>query len=83
LNPTPISKEDFDRLEKKIEAIAAMIPPGKWLTLKEAMQYAKVKSTDTIRRWIAEGHIYGFKRSGEWIVDRESIDDWYSSENPN
>lgn len=54
--------------------------PGRWLTLREAMEYARVKSVSTIRNWIDEGYIYAFKRSGEWIVDRESIDDWYNSE---
>ena len=53
--------------------------PGKWLTLKEAKEHAKVKATSTIMSWINEGYIYAFKRSGEWVVDRESIDDWFNS----
>ncbi len=53
--------------------------PGKWLTIKEATEYAKV-SRRKMMGWIDEGYIYGFKRTGEWIVDRESIDNWYSSE---
>ena len=60
--------------------IAAEGKPGRWLRLDEAKQYAKVKSSNTIRKWIDEGYIYGFKRSGEWIIDRDTIDDWYSSE---
>ena len=52
----------------------------RWLTLKEAMEYAKVKSSNTILKWIDEGYIYGHKRSGHWIIDRQSIDDWFLSE---
>lgn len=68
-------------IAKEVEAtISAKSNLGRWMTLREAMNYAKVKSANTIKRWIDEGFIYGFKRSGEWIVDRESIDDWYESE---
>ena len=68
-------------IAKEVEAtISAKSNLGRWMTLREAMNYAKVKSANTIKRWIDEGFIYGFKRSGEWIVDRESIDDWYNSE---
>lgn len=54
--------------------------PGKWLTLKEAMEYARVNSPNTIKDWIKAHRIYGFKRSGSWIVDRDSIDRWYESD---
>lgn len=54
--------------------------PGRWLTLREAMEYARVKSRTTMLHWINEGYVYAFKRSGDWIVDRQSIDDWYLSE---
>jgi hypothetical protein len=60
--------------------ISAQSNSSRWLSLREAMEYAKVKSVNTIKHWINEGYIYGFKRSGEWIIDRESIDDWYESE---
>ena len=52
---------------------------SRWLKVKEAAEYAKV-SRRKLMTWIDEGYIYGFKRTGEWIVDRESIDQWYSSE---
>jgi hypothetical protein len=76
------------RLEKVAEVVAAKVMEtlrtelsyGRWLTVKEAMAYAKVKSKNTMLKWINEGHIYAFKRSGEWIIDRESIDDWFNSE---
>ena len=51
----------------------------KWLTVEEAMRYFKVKSRETIIRWIKENYIYGFKRTGEWIIDRDSIERWYNS----
>jgi hypothetical protein len=59
------------------EANTTPMPIGRWLTLKEAMTYAKVKSPNTIKKWIAEGYIYANKRTGSWIIDRQSIDDWY------
>lgn len=52
---------------------------NKWLTLEEARKYAKV-SRNTLRRWIDEGLIYASKTTGEWRIDRETIDDFFSSE---
>ncbi len=80
-----IERSDIEALASKIakevgQNILASATPGRWLTLKEAMAYAKVKSEDTIRKWINEGYIYAHKRSGQWIVDRESIDDWFLSD---
>jgi len=62
------------------EGVLSRLSPGRWLTLQEAMDYAKVKCPKTFLKWIDRGHIYGFKRSGQWIIDRVSIDDWYGSE---
>ena len=59
------------------EANATPMPIGRWPTLKEAMRYSRVKSVNTIKKWITEGHIYAHKRTGSWIVDRQSIDDWF------
>jgi hypothetical protein len=58
----------------------ASATPGRWLTYTEAMLYAKVRSRDTMRKWIDNGYIYAHKRSGQWIIDRQSIDDWFLSE---
>ncbi|MBC8179181.1 MAG: helix-turn-helix domain-containing protein [Deltaproteobacteria bacterium] len=59
--------------------ISASMVPGRWLTMKEAKEYAKVRSINTIKKWVNEGLIYGRPRSGrgDWIVDRESIDRFY------
>lgn len=80
-----VTREDMEAIAalvaKDVAAnIIAKTTPGRWMTLKEAMAYAKVKSEDTIRKWINSGYIYAHKRSGQWIVDRESIDDWFSSD---
>ena len=56
------------------------VPVGRWLTMNEALGYAKVKSVKTLKMWIDKGYIYGDKRTGSWIIDRQSIDDWYSSD---
>ena len=71
--------EKMDCLIKKIDQLKSDRPVGRWLTMEEATEYAKIKSK-TICKWIKQGYIYGFKRSGNWIIDRKSIDDWYSSE---
>lgn len=63
-----------------VETLRSELSYGRWLTTKEAMAYAKVKSKTTLLKWIHDGHIYAHRRSGEWIVDRESIDDWFNSE---
>lgn len=62
-----------------IESVRLESSRPKWLTIEEAAEYAKA-SKNKIQAWIDEGYIYGFKRTGKWIVDRESIDNWYSSE---
>ena len=77
--------------KKQIELIAEIVaeklkenfqdaPVGRWLTMNEALEYAKVKSVKTLKKWINKGYIYGDKRTGSWIIDRQSIDDWYSSD---
>lgn len=57
--------------------LMADLSPGRWMKVSEAAAYSRV-SRDTIYRWIKEGYIHANKRTGEWIIDRESIDDWYS-----
>ena len=65
-----------ERLKEQFQAA----PVGRWLTMPQALEYAKLKTEKTMRMWIKKGYIYGFKRSGTWIIDRQSIDDWYSSD---
>ena len=65
--------------EKVMDNLRAEQMTQKWLTIEEAIGYAKA-SRSTLKRWIDAGYIYGFKRTGKLIVDRESIDRWYSSE---
>jgi hypothetical protein len=64
------------------DRIAASMLPGRWLTMQEAQAYAKVRSIDTIKKWVREGLIYGRPRSGrgDWIIDRNSIDRFYLEE---
>ena len=52
---------------------------GKWLSVKRACLYADV-SPNTMRRWINEGLVYASKTTGEYRVDRESIDDFMNME---
>jgi hypothetical protein len=48
--------------------------------MSQALDYARIKSKNTMLKWVKEGLVYGFKRSGTWIIDRDSIDKWYTSE---
>ena len=48
--------------------------------MQEAVEYARIKTEKTMKKWLDEGHVYGFKRSGSWIIDRQSIDDWFLSD---
>lgn len=68
-------------IAKQVESILAVKQmQSRWLTLEEAMHYAKVSSVNTIRKWIREGHIYA-KKAGQWKIDRESIDAYFRSAN--
>lgn len=65
-----------DMLAEKIMSAKHL---GRWLSIDEAMEYARVKSRSTIMVWINSGYIYAHKRTGSWIVDRDSIDKWFLS----
>ena len=41
--------------------ISASSRVGRWLTFREAMEYAKVKSPTTMRKWIDEGYVYAYR----------------------
>lgn len=53
---------------------------ARWITLAEALVYSCIKSRNTFLKLINTGKIYGTKRDGEYIVDRESIDRYYNAE---
>ena len=61
------------------EALAEAGVPPRWLTLREACQYARV-SKNTLKKLIEEGHITAKRLEGKWIIDRFSIDAFYASE---
>lgn len=66
---------------QRLERIEAVLPSvmDKWLTFREACQYAKVGET-VMRQWLNDGLIYGTKTTGQWRIDRESIDDYFNME---
>jgi hypothetical protein len=66
--------------ERVFSSMSQKMTPGRWLTMSEALNYARIRSKTTMLKWLNQGFVYGFKRSGTWIIDRESIDKWYSSE---
>jgi len=51
----------------------------RWIGLKDACFYMR-KSANTIKKLILENKIYGTKKGGEWIIDRESIDRFYNAD---
>lgn len=78
---------DNDQIEALAELVAMKVMKTvhvagtlpRWLTMEEAVEYAKT-SKRKLRTWVDEGYIYGFKRTGKYVIDRESIDNWYNSE---
>lgn len=65
--------------QKVMETVQTVGAQPRWLTIEEAVSYART-SKRKLRTWIEEGYIYGFKRTGKYVIDRESIDTWYNSE---
>ena len=66
----------LDRLDR-IEAALRGGDKPRWLKFSSACKYADI-SPNTLRKWINKGLIYGTKTTGEWRVDRESIDDFFN-----
>jgi len=74
-----LTDKEIKALAEELKRVIQFESIGRWLTMVEATEYAKIKSK-TMKKWLDEGYIYGFKRSGQWIIDRQSIDDWYLSD---
>lgn len=62
------------KISKEIRPLEVLLT-ARWLTMAEAASYAR-GSIKTIRRWLADGLIYG-QKAGEWRIDRESIDKYF------
>ena len=71
-----LTQNDIDAIARRI---AELLGPSvkRWLTVDEALSYSGVKSRTTLMKWINEGFISANKRTGQWVIDRQSIDDWY------
>lgn len=80
LSNPEIQEVSYAIAEQVFSCLSWKMAPSRWLTMPEALEYARVRSKTTMLKWLNEGLIYGFKRSGTWIIDRESIDQWYTSE---
>lgn len=66
-------------LREQLRAEPYMPRISKGAKMHEAMKYARV-SRNTLRKWIENGDVYASKRTGEWIVDLDSIDDFYNKD---
>ena len=66
-------------IEAIAQKVAELLGPSikRWLTVDEALQYSGIKSRTTLMKWINEGYIDAHKRTGKWVIDRQSIDDWH------
>lgn len=80
LNHSEIQEVSNAVAEQVFSCLSQKMAPGRWLTMSQALDYARIKSKNTMLKWVKEGLVYGFKRSGTWIIDRDSIDKWYTSE---
>ena len=80
LNHSEIQEVSNAVAEQVFSCLSQKMTPGRWLTMSQALDYAKIKSKNTMLKWVKEGLVYGFRRSGTWIIDRDSIDKWYTSE---
>lgn len=85
-SPQEISQFSTAIMQHQLESksLALILPylcSMKWLSLQEACIYAR-KSRNTILKLISQNDIYGTKPegSGDYIVDRESIDGYYNQE---
>ncbi|MBI5193256.1 MAG: helix-turn-helix domain-containing protein [Nitrospirae bacterium] len=56
------------------------INTAKWLSLEHACIYMTGLSENTVLKHIREGDIYGIRKGGKWVIDRESIDEYYNTE---
>ncbi len=75
-----MTRSDLKILAENLAAeISARIHVPRWLDIKQACQYANIKR-DTLMKWVDEGYVYGHKRSGKWIIDRDSIDNFYNQD---
>ena len=75
-----MNREDVQEIARIVaQEVKAMGVFNKWLTFEEACGYAKV-SPNTLRKWINKGLIYASKTTGDWRVDRQSIDDFFNEE---
>jgi hypothetical protein len=63
----------------KVITDVELLKTMKWITLQEASRYARMCS-NKIKSKILEGKIYGTKKDGEWLVDRESIDSYFNQD---
>ena len=85
---TPLTLQDIAKRLNSLETLLKELAEGlrekrvlypPYLTLKEACEYARV-CKDTMRRWLEEGYVVGHREKGKWIINRQSIDDYLSSQ---
>jgi hypothetical protein len=73
-----IDAQDIEAIAKRVaELLGTPSDSRRWLTVDEALRYSGIKSRTTLMKWVNEGYIDASKRTGQWIIDKQSIDDWY------
>jgi excisionase family DNA binding protein len=78
---------DIIRYQLESRMLSLVLPylsTFKWLSMQEACLYSR-KSRKTLLKLIEEMKIYGTRPdgSGEYVIDRESIDAYYNEEKDN
>ena len=78
-NTTIINKNQIqDDLTSYIKELRNLVSLSqRWLSMSEACIYSKM-SKNTLMLCINDGEIQAVKRRGKWIVDRLSIDSYYT-----
>lgn len=77
---TDLEKEDKARADRILFSVERLLNISqRWLNITEACRYAKM-SKNTLMECILDGYIKASKPRGKWIVDRLSIDTYYTDE---
>ncbi|MGB2630754.1 MAG: polymer-forming cytoskeletal protein [Candidatus Omnitrophota bacterium] len=65
------------RVKMKQSASGEQTPRGSWMTLNQVAEYLEVDA-NKVHEWANSGVLPGTRESGEWIFEKEKIEQWIS-----